>query len=79
MTGPSRRVGDDEILKEMALAGAPVVTVSKLAEVFDYSSENIRYRLGRLEDEGVVDSMRVGSSAKVYWLTDKGQERLAQR
>lgn len=56
----------------------PVFTAPELAEYLPISNQSVNSRLNRFEDEGLVESKSVGAAAKVYWLTPKGRNQLAE-
>ena len=75
--GRSKKATDVEILREIAVAPAPVVTASELAEVLPYSTDGVRLRLKELEEDGLVESREVGARAVVWWLTTDGKKQAA--
>jgi predicted transcriptional regulator len=76
MAGQSK-VSDSEILRVFAVAPDPIVTAKELSYNLPITAQAINKRLGRLERDGFIDSRKVGSAAKVYWLTEKGREKLS--
>lgn len=73
------RTGDDEILREIALAPDPFVTASELSERLSYTRQGINNRLNELVEKGLLKRREVGARAVVYWLTDEGKEMAASR
>jgi DNA-binding MarR family transcriptional regulator len=73
--GPEKE-SDAEILRQMALYYAPVVTAKKLSEQLSITPQAVNKRLNRFEDEGWVDREKVGSRAVVWWLTDEGRQKI---
>lgn len=71
------RVGDEEILSQIALHPDPVVTAQELSNHVDYTPDGIRRRLHTLHDKGLVTKREVGANAVVWWLTDEGRAALA--
>lgn len=69
-----KKESDTAILREIAVASAPVVTAPELTESLAYSRDGIRKRLMELESDGYVKSRTVGANAVVWWITDKGWE-----
>lgn len=74
--GPEQRESDREVLRQVKLALGPVATASEVAENLDYSRQNVNRILGKLENEGYVKSKEVGARARIWWVTDKGDEYL---
>jgi DNA-binding Lrp family transcriptional regulator len=74
MPGPAPDISDAQLLFLVHTHSSPVVTAPIIAEKADMSAQNANYRLRSLEDDGALDSMKVGSAAKVYWLTDVGRQ-----
>lgn len=76
--GRKPTVGDDEILRMVALSPDPIVTAPELAEKLDMTRQGVNYRLSDLVERGFLESRSVGSHAVVYWLTEQGRKRIAQ-
>jgi predicted transcriptional regulator len=74
MPGPSPDVSDAQLLFLIRAHHSPVVTSSIIAEKADMSVQNANYRLKGLENDGALESMKVGSAARVYWLTDTSRQ-----
>lgn len=74
--GRTKRIDDREILREIATSPDPVVTAPELGEDLAYSVDNIRIRLGELEDKGLVMSRDVGAHATVWWITASGRQEI---
>lgn len=72
--GPKRTVTDEAILRSIALAPAPIATVKDIQADISMSRAGINNRLTQLEEGGMIESRRVGASAKVYWLTTAGRK-----
>jgi DNA-binding MarR family transcriptional regulator len=77
--GPEQRESDREILRQVKLAHGPVATASEVAENLQYSRQNVNRILGRLENEGLVKSKEVGARARIWWVTEKGEQFLLSR
>lgn len=60
----------------MVLSPDPIVTAVEIAEKLDMSQQNAHQRLQNLEDGGAVRSKKVGSRARVWWVTDHGKKLL---
>lgn len=66
--GRKRRVSDDEILEVFQDTSDPVLTASEVASQLPLSRRGIYDRLQNLEDEGVLESKKVGGRTTVWWL-----------
>jgi len=69
---------DSEYLRLIALHPDPVVTASDLAAQLPVTQQAVNKRLNRLQSDGMIYSKKVGASARVYWLSRAGKERLAE-
>mgnify|MGYP006291883329 CR=1 FL=1 len=78
MSDGKESVDDKEFLRLFALSADPVLTAPEFAERFSISNQAVNKRLKRLERDGIVDSKKVGSAAKVYWLSPEGRSKLAK-
>ncbi|WP_092662273.1 winged helix-turn-helix domain-containing protein [Halorientalis persicus] len=78
MAGRKPSVSDVEILREMAISPDPVLTAVELAERIDMSQQGAHSRLESLEDQQYVRSKKAGSRARVWWITDRGRQQLAE-
>lgn len=74
MAGRDKTVSDAEILYYFAVSDKPVLNVSRLEEEIDITRQGIYNRLEDLTNEGYLESMTVGASAKVFWLTEQGRQ-----
>lgn len=74
MAGRDKTISDAEILHYFAVSDKPVLNVSRLEDEIDMTRQGIYSRLESLQEEGYLQSMNVGASAKVWWLTDTGKE-----
>jgi predicted ArsR family transcriptional regulator len=70
------KASDTEVLEAVATADAPVITSGQLADALDMSQQAAYSRLETFEDRGWVRSKKVGSAAKVYWLTQEGRDAM---
>lgn len=70
------KASDTEVLEMIATADAPVITSNQLAERLEMAQQSAYSRLETFEDRGWVKSKKVGSAAKVYWLTPEGREKM---
>ena len=78
MPGRKPTVSDEDILKEIALAPDPIVTAVEIAEDIEMTQQGAHSRLESLEEQSFVRSKKVGSRARVWWLTDLGRQQLAE-
>lgn len=67
--GPGRKpkVTNDEILDVFRSSSDPVLTTSEVASEFDITHRGVRDRLEQLEDNGLLESKKVGAKAIVWW------------
>lgn len=70
--GPGRKptITDKEILDVFRAASDPVLTTSEVAENFSISHRGVRDRLEKLEEEGVLESKKVGARGMVWWYSN---------
>jgi len=78
MAGRDKTISDEEILYYFAVSDKPALNVSRITNKIDMTRQGIYSRLETLEEEGRLESMNVGASAKVWWLTDSGREKVQQ-
>jgi predicted ArsR family transcriptional regulator len=64
------KVDDETILSKFSEIEGPVCTVPDLAELLPLKADGIRHRLKKLEDEGRVNSRKIGARATVWWQPD---------
>jgi len=77
--GRTERVSDADVLAAIQRTYAPVSTASQLAEELEYTTDGMRKRLERMEDDGLINSRKVGARARVFWLSDDGDKLLAEQ
>lgn len=67
--GPGRKpeFTDDEILAVFRSSSDPVLTTKEVASQFDITHRGVRDRLEKLEEEGKLESKKVGARAIVWW------------
>lgn len=70
------QVPEREFLAEVAMHPDPVVSAGELDDRLDVSRQAINSRLNRFEADGWVESKKVGSAARVWWLTPEGRDYL---
>jgi predicted ArsR family transcriptional regulator len=73
--GPNPSVEDADIIRIIVSARPPALGTSDIADEFEISTEAIRRQLHRLEEEGKLESAKVGG-ALVWWPTDEGRALL---
>lgn len=78
MGGRPPKVSDEEVVKAIVLHPEPVVSAMDIHEDLDMSPRGMGKRLNAMVDDNYLNSKTVGSSAKVYWLSDKGRQLLDQ-
>lgn len=76
LMGRSKKLSDVQVLEEVVKRPDPVVTPKELAGVTSYGIDGIRGRLEDLESKGWLKSRKVGSRARIWWVTDQGREQL---
>jgi len=74
--GRPPRYSAAEVCKAVALHPEPVVAPKDLTSQLDMTADGINERLNTLTEDGYFQSKTVGSSGKVYWLTDQGKAEL---
>jgi len=77
MENSRSEVDDEDILRIFALSPDPVLSAPEIAEELPITNQAVNKRLRRMERDGILTSKKVGSAAKIYWLTDKGRAQLA--
>lgn len=67
--GPGRRpeVSDEEILAVFRSSSDPVLSTSEIASKFDLTHRGVRDRLEKLDEQGSLESKKVGARGKVWW------------
>jgi transposase len=75
--GRSPKVSDEELLRAIATATAPVVTTTEVAERVGLTQQSVYERFRKFEERGWVASKKVGSRAVVWWLRHEGRQQLA--
>lgn len=77
MAGRPKRVSDSEILEAVALTKGPA-TAKEVGQRVDMARSGVNKRLDELVDAGLIHEKKVGANAKVYWLTDDGEDEVAK-
>lgn len=70
MTGRPKKYTDEELIEAVENSELPFCTASELAEQMSVTNSAILKRLKELESDGRIESKRVGSRAKVWYLPD---------
>lgn len=77
MAGRPPTVSTKEVVQAIALHPEPVVTAKDINEELGLGPNGARERLKRLAEDGYLGSKQAGSSALVFWLTEKGKMKLS--
>ncbi|MBX0326072.1 helix-turn-helix domain-containing protein [Halomicroarcula sp. F13] len=77
MAGRPPTVEAAEVMRAIALHPEPVVTARDINEELGLEPDSARERLKSLAEEGYLKMKQPGSSALVFWMTDKGRELLS--
>jgi len=77
MSGRPPTVSAQEVIRAIALHTEPVVTARDINDELGLEPDSARERLKALVDDGYLGSKKAGSSALVFWLTEKGRRKLA--
>lgn len=75
---PESDISDVDFLRQMILSPDPIVTSKELVQQFGLTQQAVYSRLRKLEAEDYVDSKKVGSRARVWWVTEAGVDRVNQ-
>jgi hypothetical protein len=67
-----------EVMRAIALHPEPVVAARDINEEIGLEPASALERLKSLADEGYLKKKQPGSSALVFWMSDKGRELLAE-
>lgn len=67
--GPGRKpkITNEDILTVFRLSSDPVLTTSEVASEFEITHRGVRDRLEQLEEQGLLESKKVGARAIVWW------------
>jgi predicted ArsR family transcriptional regulator len=65
--GPDPRVSDEEILSVFSQSPDPVLTATEVAEKLPLTRRGIYDRLTALEEQGELESKKVGGRTTVWW------------
>jgi len=64
-------------MQAIALHPEPVITAADIHETINLERPSALARLNSLSDDGYLERKEVGSSAVVFWMTDKGKAELS--
>jgi len=65
---------DIEYLRPFAVSSDPVLSSKEIAERVDVSQQGAYSRLRALQADGYLNSKKVGARARVFWLSDEGED-----
>ena len=74
--GPSPSVSDEALLRAVLEAYPPALGTPDVAEKIDLSGEATRRHLSRLEEDGYLNTDKLGS-VRVWWVTPDGRAYLS--
>jgi predicted transcriptional regulator len=75
MAGRPKRVSDTEILEAVVLIKGPA-TAKEVGDIVDMGRSGVNKRLDDLVERGLIHEKTVGANAKVYWLTEAGEDAI---
>lgn len=75
----SEKVSERDILAAFAAADEPVLTAPDLADRLEMSRQAVTYRLKRMQEAGLVDRMKAGANAVVWWATGDDESAFARQ
>jgi predicted transcriptional regulator len=75
MAAGKRGTTDDEVMAAIQDHRSPAVGTADIADAVGVSRQAVDRRLRDLEDDGLVDSDKVGRS-RIWWVTDAGKRYL---
>jgi len=78
MPGREPQVSVEEVMKAIAMHPEPVVTASDINQQIGLGTDGARERLKSLAEDGYLGMKRPGSSALVFWMTEKGRDALSR-
>ena len=74
--GPSPSVSDEALIRAVLEAYPPALGTPDIAEKVDLSGEATRRHLSRLEENGYLETDKLGS-VRVWWVTPAGRAYLS--
>lgn len=77
MPGPEPADADEKLLALVRAQEGGFATAPEIAPATEVSEKQTRNRLDALADDGLLKKRKVGST-NVYWLSDEGEEVLAE-
>lgn len=66
----AEEVSDSDILELFDKATSPVLTARELSNELPITRSAVNHRLKRMQEAGVVDRMKAGANAVVWWAVD---------
>jgi predicted transcriptional regulator len=75
--GRDPKVSDEELLRAIATATAPVVTTTEIADRVGLEQQSVYERFKKFEERRWLARKKVGSRAVVWWLRHTGRQQLA--
>lgn len=73
----AEQASDADVLKVFALTADPALSAPEVAERLDITQQAAHSRLSRMANDGLLRTKKIGARARIYWLTDKGRDHLA--
>lgn len=64
---------EQRYMSAVARSPDPVVTTTEIAEELDLTQQAVYNAFQNLESKGLIQSKKVGSRSKVWWLTVQGR------
>lgn len=75
MAGRPKRVSDNKILEAVVLIKGPA-TAKEVGDIVEMGRSGVNKRLDDLIERELIHEKTVGANAKVYWLTEAGEEEV---
>jgi DNA-binding Lrp family transcriptional regulator len=66
----SHRPSQEDLLDLIREADEPFVTIPELSEQLPLTREAVRYRMKKLEDNGIVARKKTGARSEGWWLVE---------
>ncbi|WP_436934979.1 winged helix-turn-helix transcriptional regulator [Halovenus marina] len=76
--GPDPTVDPEEILRIIKLAYPPALGTADIADEIGISNQATARHLKRLQEDGHVDSRKVGQ-VRIWWITDEGERKIGSQ
>ena len=78
MAGRKPETPDSHFLAVFIGADDPVLTAVEVSEELDMTQQGAHNRLTSLVDSGLLATKKVGSRARVYWITRAGKKYFSE-